>query len=76
MKFRIVAAGTCFKQASRPGPGACVHPTAVEKLLNEVKEGMGTIDTCAPDNIMPARNGAFPEVWREMAELTDSDPAD
>jgi hypothetical protein len=48
-----------------------VHPTAVEKLLNEVKEGMGTIDTCAPDNIMPARNGAFPEVWREMAELTD-----
>jgi hypothetical protein len=71
VKFWITAAGTCFRHASRPEPGAWAHPTAAEKLLNDTKDGMGDVETCAKESIMAARNGALPGLCREIAELTD-----
>jgi hypothetical protein len=76
VKFRITAAGTRFRHASRAGPGVCVHPTAAEKLLKDVKDGIGDIDTCAPESIIPARNGALFGVCLAIAVLTDREPAD
>jgi hypothetical protein len=40
-------------------------------LLNDTKDGMGDVETCAKESIMAAWNGALPGLCREIAELTD-----
>lgn len=75
VKSRMTAAGTAFRHASRAAPGDCVQFSASANASNELKEGVGIMDTAAPESMMPARNGAFSE-WRDIASLTDWAPAD
>jgi hypothetical protein len=75
VKFRMVAAGTCFKHTSLDGPAACGHPTATANASKEVKEGIGDAEVGAPDSITPARNRVLTRS-RTMASPTESAPAD
>jgi hypothetical protein len=53
-----------------------VHPTADAKVLNDVKDGVGGVDSCNAESIIPARKGAVLGECLEIAAATDSDPAD
>ena len=75
VKFRMVAAGTPFKQLSLAGPGVSEHPTAVAKASNAANDGIGDAENGAPDNIIPALNGVLTRS-RTIACPTESEPAD
>lgn len=75
-KVRITAAGTSLRHVNRAAPGVWEHPTAEAKSLNEAKEGVGTVDSCAADNIIPPRKGEELGECLEIAAATDSEPAD
>jgi hypothetical protein len=60
VKFRIVDAGTCLRHANRAAPGDCVHPTPEAMALKLVKDGVGDVDSTAPDSIIAPRKGAVP----------------
>src|SRR5712691_622629 len=73
----MVVAGMLRKHFSRCEPGGCAHPMAVANSSKIVKLSMGVVETCTPDNKMPARNGAANvEFRRVMASDTDEDPAE
>jgi hypothetical protein len=53
-------ADTALKHVSLAGPGACVHPIAIEKLLKASNlVDFGEESGSAPENITAALNGGF-----------------
>jgi hypothetical protein len=70
------AAETALKHASLVGPGTCVHPTAVEKLLKESNAvGLAMVSGEAPEKIMAALNGGSIGC-RTTSPETENPPAD
>ena len=73
----MVDAETLRRHCSRDAPGLSVHPTAVANALKFAKLGLGEVETCASESMMPARNGADSDEFRRaIASETDPDPAD
>lgn len=75
MKFRIIVAGTVFKQLILAGPGVWEHPTAAAKASKEDKEGLGEEEVGAPESMTPARKGVSRRS-RTTARPTEAAPAD